>query len=220
MAPVQETLDTPDGSALTWILDHYLRYPGSYELPLRTMYALNSNPASGRRSPETAFSHRSTNSSSSKSSQSSQDVSLDAAADFKAQLTHQISRLPSQPCSLPPSFITTFLRRCFSAQLEDVDFPQALTALDYLKDFDIRRRKEVAAALQRLGVESSDLKERSELSKKYPGVVSWIESLDAKTRKVEALYTQVYIGLRRWVSTCNSLVRFESGSLTWPPLRH
>ncbi|PYI07249.1 hypothetical protein BO78DRAFT_386170 [Aspergillus sclerotiicarbonarius CBS 121057] len=194
MARVEESLDAPDGSGLTWIFDHCLRYPGSYEIPLRTMYSLNCNPArppaTGTRAPETAF-HRPSNSS------TSQD-SLDPAADFRAQLTHQISRLPSQPCSLPPSFVTSFLRRCFTLQLEEVDFPQALTALDYLKDFENRRRKEVADALQRLGMEPNDVKEKSELAKKYPGVLTWLESISIQGRRVEALYTQIYVGLRRW----------------------
>ncbi|KAL2822142.1 hypothetical protein BDW59DRAFT_106664 [Aspergillus cavernicola] len=180
----------PDGSALTWIFDHLRRYPGTYEIPLRTMYALNCNPsrqpAPGTHTPETAFARRPTSPKSS------------AAEDLQAQLTHQISRLPSQPCSLPPSFITSFLRRCFAPQLEDVDFPQALTSLDYLKDFETRRKKEVTAALQRLGLAPDDLKQKSEFSRKYPGVIAWIESINMKGRKVEALYTQIYIGLRRW----------------------
>ncbi|EHA24104.1 hypothetical protein ASPNIDRAFT_53243 [Aspergillus niger ATCC 1015] len=194
MTRVEEHLDAPDGSSLTWIFEHCLRYPGTYEIPLRTMYALNCNPTRqpvpGTRAPETAF-HRPTNSS------TSQD-SLDPAADFRAQLTHQISRLPTQPCSLPPTFVTSFLRRCFTPELEEVDFPQALTALDYLKDFENRRRKEVAAALQRLGVEPNDVKEKTELAKKYPGVLTWLESISAQGRRVEALYTQIYVGLRRW----------------------
>ncbi|KAB8232872.1 hypothetical protein ETB97_005566 [Aspergillus alliaceus] len=200
MANSQEPLDAPDGSALTWIFDHCLRYPGSYELPLRTMYALNCNPtrqpAPANRPPETAFCERPSHSP--QSSVSSQDAPLDRAADFRALLTRQISRLPSQPCSLPPSFVTSFLRRCFTPELGDVDFPQALTGLDYLKDLDVRRKKEVKAALDRLQVKPDDLKEKEELGRKWPNVLTWIESNCAKNRKAEALYTQVYIGLRRW----------------------
>ncbi|KAL3468540.1 hypothetical protein BJX64DRAFT_8051 [Aspergillus heterothallicus] len=189
MAHPEERLNAPDGSALTWIFDHILRYPGTYELPLRTMYALNCNPTrqpAPNTLPETAFARRPTSPKSS------------AAEDFRAQLTHQISRLPSQPCSLPPSFITSFLRRCFAPQLEEVDFPQALTGLDYLRDLETRRKKEIAAALQRLGVEPNDLNPNSEFSRRFPGVVTWFESINIKGRKVEALYTQIYIGLRRW----------------------
>ncbi|PWY91018.1 hypothetical protein BO70DRAFT_83072 [Aspergillus heteromorphus CBS 117.55] len=194
MARHEEKMDAPDGSALTWIFDHCLRYPGTYEIPLRTMYELNCNPTrtpvTGTRAPETAF-HRPSNSS------TSQD-SVDAAADFRFQLTHQIARLPSQPCSLPSSFVTSFLRRCFTPELEEVDFPQALTALDYLKDLENRRRKEVAAALQRLGVEPKDVQGNTELAEKYPGVLAWLGNINAQARRVEALYTQVYVGLRRW----------------------
>ena len=200
MAQSEEMLDAPNGSALTWIFDHCLRYPGSYEIPLRTMYAMNCNSMiqQGAHPPDSPFLRRSSNSS--KSSHSSHDSCLDPAADFKAQLTHQISRLPSQPCSLPPSFITTFLRRCFPPSLEEVDFHQALTSLDYLKDLEMRRRRELTAAVQRLGLQPDDHNENSDLAKNYPNILQWIESMTAKAKKVESLYSHVYIGLRRWVS--------------------
>ncbi|KAJ5808072.1 hypothetical protein N7474_009341 [Penicillium riverlandense] len=182
MAPRREALDAPNGSSLTWIFDHCLRYPGSYEIPLRAMYDLNCHPAQqpGTRSPESAFTPR--NSTSTKSSRSSQDASVDPAADLRAH------------------FITSFLRRCFTKELESVDFPQVLTALDYLKDFESRRRKEVAAALQRLNIKPEDVEDpnRSELARKYPGVLSWIEAINVKGKTVETLYTQIYLGIRRW----------------------
>lgn len=120
-------------------------------------------------------------------------------------LTHHASRVRSQTCSLPPSFVTSFLRRCFVPTLADVDFPQALTGLDYLRDLDIRRRKEVAAALQRLQVEAEDLQDGSEFSQHHPGVLAWIRSINVQNRKAEALYTQLYIGIRRWVSDICSI---------------
>lgn len=204
------SLETPDGVPLTWIFDHCERHHSSYEIPLRTMHAINCNPTKnpipGSRSPETAFTPR--NSGSTGSSRSSQEDSLDAAADFRSLLVNQISRLPSQPCSLPPSFLTGFLRRCFTPELESVDFPQALTALDYLKDLDNRRKKEVSCAMQRLNITREDLVEpkRTELTQKYPGVVAWVETMLAKARTLEATYTQIYISLRRWVSTLLSSI--------------
>ena len=82
-----------------------------------------------------------------------------------------------------------------------VDFTQALTAMDYLKDIDSRRRRELSAALQRLGIEKEASERTSkDVSSKYPGVSQWINDMQEKERKVEALYTQLYIGLRRWVS--------------------
>ncbi|KAI9041155.1 uncharacterized protein KD926_007266 [Aspergillus affinis] len=196
----EEILDNPDGSSFLWIFEHCLRYPETYEMPLRNMYALNCNPTrqppAATGPPETAFANRTSHSS--KSSESSQEAPWGRDSDFRAMLTHEISQKGSQPCSLPPTFLITFLRRCFATELEFVDFPQALTGLDYLKDLEVRRKKEVAAALQRLEVQPADLRANSEFRKKYPGVVVWIEEMNLKNRKMEALYTQIYIGLRRW----------------------
>ena len=82
-----------------------------------------------------------------------------------------------------------------------VDFTQALTAMDYLKDLDNRRKRELTGALQRLGVDRETLERPNEdLNKRYPRVIQWAEEMQEKEHKVEALYTQLYIGLRRWVS--------------------
>lgn len=128
-----------------------------------------------------------------------------ATEHFKSCLMRQVSQLPSQPFSLPPSFVTSFVRRCFTEELCLVDFTQALTAMDYLKDLETRRKRELSAALRRLDVDPKTFgTEGDDISKKYPGVAAWISGMQEKERKVEALYTQVYIGLRRWVSTLDS----------------
>ncbi|KAI9816555.1 MAG: hypothetical protein M1827_001687 [Pycnora praestabilis] len=174
------------------------------------MYTLNSSPRAQPlpaqlSRPDTSIS---ANASSTKTSPTSpqfppdqqQQAAAQAASEhFKSSLLTHIARLPSQPSSLPPSFITSFVRRCFPPELAKVDFAQALTGLDYLQNLETRRRKEIASALRRLGIERNTLgTERDEVSKKYPGVASWVKSIEEKERKVEALYTQVYIGLRRW----------------------
>lgn len=195
-----------EGAAFPWILEHLLAYPGSYEIPLRTMYTLNSttqaqpqqpnqpnpSPTSANSVPGNAFPAQ-------RKHEQHNLTTATAAAQLRANLMSHISQLPSQPCSLPPSFVTSFVRKCFPHELNQVDFPQALTALDYLKDLEIRRRREVVAALDRLGVDRADLGERAVLGRKYPGVLRWVISIEDKERKVEALYTQVYLGLRRWV---------------------
>ncbi|KAI1917350.1 hypothetical protein LOZ12_006205 [Ophidiomyces ophidiicola] len=197
-----------EGAALPWILEHLLAYPGSYEIPLRTMYSLNSTSiaqpptlsapllpptsAFAREAPGNAFpGNKSPVLGSDKHSMS------DTAALFKAQLMSQIAQLPSQPCSLPPSFITSFVRRCFPPIVEEVDFPQSLTALDYLRDLENRRRKGVMEALSRLGISGAE-GEKEELSRRYPGVLAWVDSVEAKERVAVALYTQVYLRLRHW----------------------
>jgi hypothetical protein len=115
-------------------------------------------------------------------------------------LAAQMANLPSQPTSLPPSFITAFLRKAFSSDLRFIDFPQALTGLDYLKDLETRRRREVATALERLGINRDTIgAAEAELSGRFPGVLAWFRTLEEKERKIEALYTQLFVALRRWV---------------------
>ena len=205
-----------EGSAFPWILDHILTYPGSYEIPLRTMYTLNSTPRaqplphalsrSGTPIPPTGFAANTSPTITHLPQDQQQQAATEAAtAHFKSCLMTQISQLPSQPCSLPPSFITSFVRRCFPFEIAAVDFAQALTALDYLRDLETRRKREIGSALRRLGIDSSTLgKEGDEISKKFPGVVSWVRAVEDKEKTVEALYTQVYLGLRRWVSGTRS----------------
>ena len=71
--------------------------------------------------------------------------------------------------------------------------------MDYLKDLEVRRRREVVAALDRLGVERDDIGQKEVLGKKYPGVLRWVLGIEEKERRIEALYSQVYVGLRQWV---------------------
>jgi hypothetical protein len=88
--------------------------------------------------------------------------------------------------------------------LESVDFEQTLTALDYLRDLEMRRRSEVIEALGRLGVHvnrdasSPDLL-RVETTLSWP-VKFWVMDTLHEALAAENLYSQCYIGLRRWVS--------------------
>ncbi|OCK84480.1 hypothetical protein K432DRAFT_389465 [Lepidopterella palustris CBS 459.81] len=194
---------TASGSSYQIILEHLMQYPGSYEIPLRTMYTLNCAPRAQPLPSHFSRAATPTSTSSSPSPTSSQFAWSDAgnaAAHFTSALMSQISQLPSQPCSLPPSFIVSFVARCFHPQLIMVDFPQALTALDYLKDLETRRRNEMAAAFRRLGVLPNTVgTEADDFSDRYPGVAKWVATIEAKEKKAEAYYTQLYVGLRRWV---------------------
>ena len=183
------------GTAYMLIFEHVLSYPGTYEIPLRSMYHINSQSRSQTSRPTTPTQ------TSPIQSQFPSTAKM-ATAQFQSSLVNQITSMPSQPCSLPPVFITTFVRRCFPPELVMVDFPQALTALDYLKDLETRRRREQAAAFGRLGIERDNLQTfLAEIQKKQAGVVMWVKEVEANEKKVEALYTQVYIALRRWVSS-------------------
>lgn len=188
------------GASYQLILDHILSYPGTYEMPLRTMYTLNCAP---RAQPLPSPARNGSPPSSpgySPTSPGSPWKGNGATQQFASSLMSQLSQMPNQPTSLPPSFITSFVMKCFAADLTLVDFPQSLTGLDYLKDLETRRRREIASALNRLGIRRETLgTAEDELTQHYPGVLSWFKSLEDKERKVEALYTQLYVGLRRWV---------------------
>jgi hypothetical protein len=194
--PPSSVRSNSDGSAYFPILEHAMAYPGTYEIPLRTMYTINSSTRA-QPFPQQSKQQR--------TSGSQGRDSQDATAQFQSSLMSQLSQLPSQPTSLPPSFINSFVRRCFTADLLLVDFPQALTALDYLKDLEQRRRREFAAALTRLGLPRDNLAaELEHVAQMYPGVADWVRQLQDKEKKVEALYTQIYVGLRRWVSRASA----------------
>ncbi|EXJ85138.1 hypothetical protein A1O3_05813 [Capronia epimyces CBS 606.96] len=191
------------GAAYPWVLEHLLAYPGTYEIPLRTMYTLNATTHNQQQSPKFPPSSAVPGNAFPRPNQEAVDEqramsTATAAAQLRANLMAHISQQPSQPTSLPPSFITSFVRRCFPPELEQVDFPQALTAMDYLKDLEIRRRREVVAAFEKLGIDRADFGYRDKLARKYPGVLKWATDIEERERKVQQLYTHVYLGLRRW----------------------
>ncbi|PGG95299.1 hypothetical protein AJ79_10136 [Helicocarpus griseus UAMH5409] len=212
MATRQFATAPKEGSAWTWIAEHYSQ-PESFEIPLRTMYALNSTagahppfsplpqtPAAGssfsRAYEGNAFPPSRYPANKEDKNSAFNNVN-NTAALFKMHLMSQISQLPTQPCSLPPNFITSFVRRCFPENLAFVDFPQALTALDYLRDLEQRRVKDIKAALEKLGV-VDDSFDKEDLVKRYPGVAAWIDSIREKDTYAAALYSRVYLLSRYW----------------------
>ena len=195
--------DTTSSSSSSYhiILDHVMSYPGTYDIPLRTMYTLNCSP---RAQPFPRSTTPSSNSSSPITAHFPVTAETQQAAiQFTTSLLAQLNQLPSQPASLPPSFVTAFVRRCFTPQLELVDFPQALTALDYLKDLEMRRRRDLSDTLSKLNIDKLTL-QPSDAAKDWcdrdTRIADWVSSILTKDKKIDALYTQCYIGLRRWVS--------------------
>lgn len=200
--PTTSTSTSTDGTAWPWILEHFLTYPGTFEIPLRTMFAINLTPTlSSGSTPEA---------SPSSSSFPGQHLSGQNASDhFKECLLNHLKQLPSRQVSLPASFISSYVRKCFPQELCDVDFTMALTALDYLKDLESRRRRELAHVFERLGLDKNRLGEAElEVGRAH---LDWAVSMHAKDGKVESLYTEVYVGLRRWVRYPRSLTARRCG---------
>jgi hypothetical protein len=215
--------DSPpsEGSDLRWLIEHLKMYPNSDEKPLRSTYSENilrqrPNFTQQQARPPTPAMSTSPPSSSEASPVTPQtpqfDDNLNPFYGNQAVINHfkdfgpmdDACYFPSRPASLPPSFITGFVRRTFTDDLCLVDFTQALTALDYLKVLENRRKHEIVAAIQRLGLSvHTTHAEREDWLRTHPEISNWVSGIECDERKVEALYTQVYIGLRRWVSNLN-----------------
>lgn len=184
------------------ILEHVLQYPGSYEIPLRTMYTLNCVsraqplPLDRTRAPTPTGS----SSTSPVTGQNAWNETESATSNFASQLMNHISSMPQQPSSLPPSFIINFVSRVFPPSLTLVDFPQALAALDYLRDLDNRRRKEMIAAFARVEIQAESFNADVEkIAERYPGIALWAKNLEGKNKKAEHHYAKLWLGLRRWI---------------------
>lgn len=184
--------DESNNSAMAYVLDHVLEYPGSYDFPLKTMWELNRLdraqflPKSESTSPVTghfAWSNSET-----------------AAVNFQASLMNQLKSLPTRTSSLPPTFINNFVSRIFAPQLHLVDWHQTLTALDYLKDLETRRRKETFAAFKRLNIHQETWNtDMAYIAEKFPGIALWINNIEGKNKKAETFYAIIWKGLRRWI---------------------
>ncbi|CAI6334946.1 unnamed protein product [Periconia digitata] len=180
------------------ILEHLMQYPGSYEIPLRTMYTLNCAPRAQPRPKDR--SRTTTPSGSPISGQNPWNEAESATVNFASQLMGHINSMPHQPSSLPPSFIVSFVSRVFHPSLSLVDFPQALTALDYLRDLENRRKKEMVAAYARVHIHPDSFKSDVEsMAERYPGIALWANNLQGKNTKAEVYYARIWLGIRRWV---------------------
>lgn len=186
-----------EGAGFTWLLERILAGQGTYEMPLKGLYTLNS--ASRTRSDSSPSNVVGNAFPSTKPPDLNNMTTTAAAAQLRANLMSHTTQQPAQPQSLPPSLIVSFVRRCFSAELAQVDFPQALTALDYLKDLEMRRRNEIAAVLSHLVVERADVQNRRKIARDNPNAYRWTKNMEEKERKVDVLCTHVCLGLRRWV---------------------
>jgi hypothetical protein len=192
--------DETNNTSMAYVLEHVLQYPGSYDIPLKTMYELN---RVDRAQPFPRNLSKSGNVSPVAGSfaWNSQEA---AAMSFTASLMNQLKALPTRTSALPPAFIVNFVTRTFMPEPSDVDWSQALTALDYLKDLETRRRREMATTFENLDVHRDTWDaDMASVAEKAPGIALWINNLEGKNRKADSYYAQIWVGLRRWVSSLN-----------------
>lgn len=183
-------------NSMAYILEHVLQYPGSYDIPLKTMYELNRVD----RAQPIPKNYTKSGNTSPISSSFAWNTTEAATMSFTSSLMNQLKALPTRTSALPPAFIVNFVTRTFMPEPADVDWSQALTALDYLKDLETRRRREMATTFEALDVHRDTWDaDMARVAEKAPGIALWINNLEGKNRKAESYYAQLWVGLRRWV---------------------
>lgn len=189
---------------MAYILEHVLQYPGSYDIPLKTMYELNRVD----RAQPIPKGYAKSGNTSPVSSSFAWNTTEAATMSFTSSLMNQLKALPTRTSALPPAFIVNFVTRTFMPEPADVDWSQALTALDYLKDLETRRRREMATTFEALDVHRDTWDaDMARVAEKAPGIALWINNLEGKNRKAESYYAQLWVGLRRWVRYLTSFSR-------------
>lgn len=102
-----------------------------------------------------------------------------------------------QSQGIPRKFVRKFcLHNVFNLNYNEVDFKQALTAIDYLRDLECTRRTALREAAQRLGIEKDNWRE---VLQKDPVAKQWVEDVQKDELAIEELYGSVFVDLRIWV---------------------
>lgn len=148
------------------------------DLPLRTMYILNC-ASRGHPLPSNA-------------------KNLESVPEFTSILQTEMSQLPLQRTSLPYVFVRKFVKETFcQEELGRVNFSQALTALDYLKDIEMRRQNTVQDMWQRVDIETWESIE--EKVSRDEAIIKLFNVLNRKEKYLGELYAWLYVHLRQWI---------------------
>lgn len=112
-------------------------------------------------------------------------------------ITSELSDARPKPQGLPIDFVEQFCLDVFCAEREEVDFHHALTAIDYLRDFENTRCQILRAAAERIGITKDNWRD---VLKAYPEVETWVESVQDVELHLEECYASLFVDLRLWVS--------------------
>jgi hypothetical protein len=129
----------------------------------------------------------------------SRDRFMDAGND--GLLDIDFPKDPREPTrssgGLPIEFVKDLcLRRTFTKSYEDVNFDQALTGLDYLRDLEVTRRTTLSAAAKRLGINEDTW--RDVLARDIDAK-NWVCLIQTQEPAIETYYSRIFIDLRIWV---------------------
>lgn len=193
----------------------------SYEIPLRSMYDMNLEAArlrsAGPPPPPTPPLPSSPSSASSSSPAlvtppANHDASNTGTMRLRSHMLQHIgAKRPTSTPQLPLSFLTTFIRRVFPSDLDNVAWEQSLMALDYLRDLEKRRQREMHTAKEKLcvardvyGPQFDPFSSEKENEPAAPvsdarPVDSWIDKIEEQSRAAGVLYSKIYLLVRQWV---------------------
>jgi hypothetical protein len=99
---------------------------------------------------------------------------------------------------LPPAVILNTVKRILQKDYNKVDFSNALTALDYLRDLELTRRAKLRTAAVRLNI---TLQTWRAVLADNPDALKWIELIQKYELIIEEGYAKIFIDLRIWVSS-------------------
>lgn len=99
---------------------------------------------------------------------------------------------------LPPDFVRKMiLSSIFRSDYKDIDFRQALTGLDYLRDLEETRRCCLRETATRLGITVDNWRDVLAVN---VVALEWVEEVLRNETVVEAYYARIYVNIRIWVS--------------------
>ncbi|KAH6677376.1 hypothetical protein B0J14DRAFT_341158 [Halenospora varia] len=96
----------------------------------------------------------------------------------------------------PPKFIQDLcLKKVFLKKYKEVDFNQALTGLDYLRDLEVTRRKALREAAIKLGITKDTWRA---ILLEDPAAYKWVQRVQEHELEIEGYYADIFIDLRIW----------------------
>ncbi len=101
---------------------------------------------------------------------------------------------------LPVVVILNTVKRILQKDYNKVEFSNALTALDYLRDLELTRRAKLRTAAERLDI---TLQTWRAVLADNPDALKWIELIQKYELVIEEGYAKIFIDLRLWVSSDN-----------------
>ncbi|KAI9791492.1 MAG: hypothetical protein M1816_003836 [Peltula sp. TS41687] len=185
----------------TWINDHIFMFPQHSYVGLDGLFQYNASQLRPSAPPPLASSIR--NSILVVGAPLMARPKSAARSSFEKQMVH-IMQQPTRPEWMPVYIINNLMKFVFDEDIAQVQFGFALKGLDYLIGLESRRHRELGEAFARLGLKADNASFGSfsapeEVAGPAGKLDSWRKSIDDKVKTIEGLYTQVYVGLRRWI---------------------